>query len=138
MSRANGSLDLIGSAAYVHQTDSGRMFSDKIFRLVPREEMVIPELLAIALGTPGSRKQIVAAVSGAGGLANNIGMGSIKNLTMSIPLKISSQSDLLAKVKTLNSETEAATNSLNSHINQLKEFKQTLIAHAVTGKLKVN
>ncbi|MDQ8184083.1 restriction endonuclease subunit S [Pelagicoccus sp. SDUM812002] len=137
MSRANGSLDLIGSAAYVHETEPGRMFSDKIFRLVPNHEMVIPELLAIALGTPDAREQIVAAVSGAGGLANNIGMGSIRNLTISIPQSLSSQNELLAKVKDLNSSQATITSSLTEQIKQLKEFKQILIAHAVTGKIKI-
>ncbi|ELV8763855.1 restriction endonuclease subunit S, partial [Vibrio fluvialis] len=71
MSRASGSRELIGSAAYVYATRERLMLSDKLFRLHCKED-VDAEFAAIALGSFPLRRQIELAIGGAEGLANNL------------------------------------------------------------------
>ena len=57
MSRASGSIELIGSVAYVYETRPRLLLSDKIFRLLPRRT-VLSEYLSILLGAGFVRLQI--------------------------------------------------------------------------------
>lgn len=76
MSRASGSLDLIGSVAVVPADVRRRLLlCDKIYRLFPDSGWT-SEFLAPMMRTHSNRELIRLGVSGAEGMANNLPSGS--------------------------------------------------------------
>ncbi|PPD28238.1 MAG: hypothetical protein CTY19_18730 [Methylomonas sp.] len=135
MSRASGSRELIGSAAYVYETRPRLMLSDKLFRLKCMKD-VDPEFLSIALGSYPLRRQIELAIGGAEGLANNLSQANIKKLLLTRPpydeqkLIVESLKVSLERYQNIISETQQS-------VELLKEHRTALISAAVTGKIDV-
>ncbi|MBP2150107.1 restriction endonuclease subunit S [Xanthobacter flavus] len=135
MSRANGSPKFVGSTAYVSAVRARLLLSDKIYRvrLAPDEA---PEWFVALMGATIMRDQIVQAISGAEGLANNLPQSSLKEFLVPVPPRdeqfaISKHIAIqTAKLDTLTSEAERA-------IALLKERRAALISAAVTGKIDV-
>ncbi|MGI2175232.1 MULTISPECIES: restriction endonuclease subunit S [Shewanella] len=135
MSRASGSRELIGSAAYVYATRERLMLSDKLFRLHCKED-VDAEFVAIALGSFPLRRQIELAIGGAEGLANNLSQANIKKLLIPKPPK-TEQEAITSHIKSVSSKIEDLIIETNNSITLLKERKTSLISAAVTGKIDV-
>lgn len=135
MSRASGSRELIGSAAYVYATRERLMLSDKLFRLHCKED-VDAEYVAIALGSFPLRRQIELAIGGAEGLANNLSQANIKKLLIPKPPK-TEQEAITSHIKSVSSKIEDLIVETNNSIDLLKERKTSLISAAVTGKIDV-
>ncbi len=135
MSRASGSRELIGSAAYVYETRLRLMLSDKLFRLKCMMD-VDPEFLSISLGSYPLRRQIELAIGGAEGLANNLSQANIKKLLLTRPpydeqkLIVGSLKVSLERYQNIISETQHS-------VELLKEHRTALISAAVTGKIDV-
>lgn len=135
MSRASGSRELIGSAAYVYETRERLMLSDKLFRLHCKED-VDAEFVAITLGSFPLRRQIELVIGGAEGLANNLSQANIKKLLLPKPSK-SEQEAITSHIKSGSSKIEDLIIETNNSIALLKERKTSLISAAVTGKIDV-
>ncbi|EJI1280638.1 restriction endonuclease subunit S [Vibrio vulnificus] len=135
MSRASGSRELIGSAAYVYATRERLMLSDKLFRLHCKED-VDAEFVAIALGSFPLRRQIELAIGGAEGLANNLSQANIKKLLIPKPPK-TEQEAITSHIKSVSLKIEDLIIETNNSIALLKERKTSLISAAVTGKIDV-
>ena len=80
MSRACGSANLVGSVALVHRCRKKLVLCDKLFRLRYRAEIVQPQFLEAVLQSRLTRFQIQRDLSGAEGLARNIGQSSVREL----------------------------------------------------------
>ena len=135
MSRASGSRELIGSAAYVYETRSKLMLCDKLFRLNCLDE-INPEFVSICLSSYPLRRQIELAIGGAEGLANNLSQSNIKRLYLAKPPKAEQGLIVSALKKRLEGfDRIVAETSLS--IELLREHRTALICAAVTGKIDV-
>jgi type I restriction enzyme S subunit len=137
MSRASGSLDLIGSVAVVPTgCRTQLLLSDKIYRLRVDDSIADRSYLAHLLGSLFVRSQIRRVVSGASGLANNIAQADVKEIVVPLPPQeeqraISSRLSLeLTKLDSLRAAAQAA-------ITLMREHRTALISAAVTGKIDV-
>lgn len=135
MSRASGSPELVGSAAYVGSVRPRLMLSDKIFRLqtVPDVE---PRFMAALLGSRSLRVQIERAISGADGLANNLPQSALRGFVCTIP----PLTEQIAIVGWLQSETRKIDDmnaSAQHGVELLQERRMALISAAVTGQFDV-
>ncbi|MDE2343874.1 MAG: restriction endonuclease subunit S [Betaproteobacteria bacterium] len=138
VSRASGSADLVGSVAYVYETRSRLMLSDKNFRLQFAENPPLsPELLAWMCNTDALRQQVRQFVSGADGLAKNIGSGSLKELWLAVP-PITMQPRLINELRSVKLHLGALEAHLTEHIDRLREYRSSLISAAVTGQLNID
>jgi type I restriction enzyme, S subunit len=135
VSRASGSADLVGSFAYVEQTRPRLMLSDKNFRLKFGENApLLPELVSWICNTPVLREQVRQYVSGAEGLAKNIGSGSLRELWLPVPPP-AAQAQMLAELHTVTERLASLRQHLLLHIERLREYRSSLISAAVTGQL---
>jgi type I restriction enzyme S subunit len=138
ISRASGSVDLVGSFAYVYATRPHLMLSDKNFRLkFSQEPPVQPELVAWVCNTPALREQVRQHVSGAEGLAKNIGIGSLRELWLPVA-PIDEQPRIIVELKRVSERLFALEQHLIEHINRLREYRSSLISAAVNGQLDVS
>lgn len=135
MSRASGSPELVGSAAFISATRPKLMLSDKIFRIHP-EQGIDKKFLVAVFNSRVMRSQIERAISGADGLANNLPQASLKSFYLAIP-PLEDQKEIesfleceLVKFDSLAVETQQA-------IDLLQERRTALISAAVTGKIDV-
>lgn len=136
MSRASGSLDLIGSVALVEKCDYKLIMSDKVFRLKPLSERVRAEFLALLMGSRSVRAQVRLAVSGAEGLANNISKGSIREMWIALP-PVPEQAQVTSCVGAHCYRLDQLAGEAQRAIDLLKERRSALISAAVTGKIDV-
>ena len=136
MSRANGSEEFIGAVALVPANTRRKLIlSDKTYRL-RYESSVAPEFLAHTLQSPLVRFQVVAAISGASGLARNIAQSDVKNFLLPTPPL--PEQRLIARYLDLALEKLVAMRSkAESAITRLTEYRSALITAATTGKIDV-
>ena len=136
MSRANGSEEFIGAVALVPANTRRKLIlSDKTYRL-RYESSVAPEFLAHTLQSPLVRFQVVAAISGASGLARNIAQSDVKNFLLPTPPL--PEQRLIARYLDLALEKLVAMQSkAESAITRLTEYRSALITAATTGKIDV-
>jgi type I restriction enzyme S subunit len=133
MSRASGSPELIGSVALVRTTQGRIMLSDKIFRLKLNNQ-VAPSFFAWVMGSTVVRAQIVNAISGGEGMANNLPQGEIKEFFIALP-PVARQIEVAAYLDAQTAQFDALTTTAQSAISLLQERRAALISAAVTGKI---
>lgn len=137
MSRASGSINLIGSVAMVKEPPKARLLlSDKTFRLNLRLQTIDPDFFVTVMGSSVVRRQIRQAVSGAEGLANNIAQSDIKELFLPFPPLYEQQKIIHIMKQELKYLDDLSNTSINS-LTLLKERRSALISAAVTGKIDV-
>lgn len=135
MSRASGSPDLIGSVALVRNTQGKIMLSDKIFRL-NLEHGVDKEFFALSMASLPMRTQIVNAISGREGMANNLPQREIKNFWFALPPE-KEQVEIARYLQHVTADLDALIETASSAIALLQERRAALISAAVTGKIDV-
>ena len=135
MSRASGSPDLIGSVARVAATRGKILLSDKIFRLLC-EAIVDPDFVVWTFAARPMRCQIVNAISGAEGMANNLPQSRIKEFWLALP-PVSEQSRIGDFLSTSTRHFDELANQASAAITLLQERRAALISAAVTGKIDV-
>jgi len=135
MSRASGSVDLIGSVAIVPERCRARLIlSDKLYRLAPQRRVIEPTYIPVLLGSSIARLQIKLAVSGASGLANNIAQPDVKDIILPVP-PCSEQIVLLRSLASHTGKMETRRRAAEGTIALLREYRSALITAAVTGQL---
>jgi type I restriction enzyme S subunit len=137
MSRASGSMDLIGSVALVEKQPSARLLlSDKTFRLNLDLQICDQGFFVNTMGSYLLRQQILQMVSGAAGLANNISQANIGELLLPLP-PIVEQRAISSYIKNKTSVLEALKSATQKTIAFLQERRTALITAAVTGQISI-
>ena len=135
MSRASGSVDLIGSVAVVPQGCPSRLvLSDKIYRFHLEAGCADPGYFATALASGVGRVQIQRVVSGAEGLANNIAQSDIREFVLPLP-PLGEQRAIVAHIASETAKLDALRAAAERTIVLLKERRAALIAGAVTDRV---
>ncbi|AZM54560.1 hypothetical protein DMA15_19985 [Streptomyces sp. WAC 01529] len=137
MSRASGSVDLIGSIAVLPEDLPPQLLlCDKVYRLRMDRTRMTPEFVAFMLGTHQVRELIKLGISGADGMANNLPTATVTKL----PLPDAPLTDQARVVNDLNDRRRsgnAAKQALVDQLALLKEHRLALITAAVTGQFDV-
>ena len=135
VSRANGSADLVGSAARVVGLMHQSILSDKTFRLVLRPD-IDTDFLAISMNSRSYRQQVLAAISGAEGLGNNLPLSALRRMEFSVP-PIDIQRNMVKREHVESRAIERTSNRVSTEILLLEEFRTRLVADVVTGQVDV-
>ena len=133
MSRASGSVDLIGSVAFVHDTREKILLSDKIFRIYLNRS-IDPEFFSDLMKSHLMRTQIIKAISGAEGMANNIAKTSILEFLFPLPPK-NEQIEIKTRLDKQSGYFDNLIGKSESAVKLLQERRTALISAAVTGKI---
>ena len=135
MSRASGSPELVGSTALVCQTRPRLMLSDKIFR-IRLDESIKKEFFVALFNSSVMRSQIERAISGAGGLANNLPQSALKSFWFALP-PTREQEAIAAFIAEETGKIDTLLNEAEISIELLQELRSVLISATVTGKIDV-
>ena len=137
MSRASGSVNLVGSVALVEQEPSAKLLlSDKIFRLNIEPAMIDNRYLVLVAGTLSFRHQVEAVISGAEGLANNIAQSDVLDLLVTVP-PLAEQRRIADIIGGRTARMDRLETMTRDTISIIKERRHALISAAVTGRLDV-
>ncbi|GAB5544298.1 MAG: restriction endonuclease subunit S [Sandaracinaceae bacterium] len=135
MSRASGSPALIGSVARVpSDVRSQLMISDKLYRLRVNDRRVDADFLVMTMGSSIGRYQVVAAISGASGLANNISQASVKEFVLPLP-PLGTQRTIADFLDAETARIDALIAAKENLLAILAEQRRALVTHAVTRGL---
>ena len=137
MSRANGSEELIGSAALVPSVCRSRLLlSDKTYRIRTNTGKAIPDYLTYLLQSSLGRFQIKQVISGASGLAKNIAQSDVKNFLFPLPTT-QEQHAIAAYLDRETAKLDALAAKVEQAIKRLQDYRTALITAAVAGKIDV-
>ena len=137
MSRASGSVDLIGSIAVLpDDLPSQLLLCDKVYRLRMDRTRMTPYFVAYMLRTLEVREQIKLGISGAEGMANNLPTATVTNLPLpDVPLL--EQGSVVSDLNDSWQAVHNTTQTLKQQLAVLSERRQALITAAVTGGIAV-
>jgi type I restriction enzyme S subunit len=137
MSRASGSVDLIGSIAVLPvDLPPNLLLCDKVYRLRMDRTRMSPPFVALMLRTHRVREQIKLGISGADGMANNLPTATVTNLPIpDVPL--AEQSHIVNDLQDRQSAIREARLMLENQLSLLAERRQALLTAVVTGQIDV-
>lgn len=137
MSRASGSVDLIGSIAVLpDDLPSQLLLCDKVYRLHIDRTRMTPQFVAFMLRTFEVREKIKLGISGAEGMANNLPTITITNLPLpNVPLE--KQDRVVHDLGDAWLELRATTTLLKQQLAVVNERRQAAITAAVAGQIDV-
>ena len=135
MSRGN-TRELVGSAALLKKVRPRLLLCDLLYRFRARERVVDPQFLVWQLRSPTVRYQIERAASGTSSSMKKIGQETIRNFWIVRP-PLSEQKEIIRHVNSELRSVDGVSAIVESQIENLREYRQTLISAAVTGKLDV-
>jgi type I restriction enzyme S subunit len=136
MSRACGTLSLVGSVAFVETCRPRLLLCDKLFRLHPSPKRCLNQFLYLSLNSRLARAQIEMCISGAGGLANNVTQPTIKNIIIALP-PLGEQEIIVQHVRRFISRLNTLISKVELSIERLFEYRKALVLASVTGKIDV-
>lgn len=131
LTRANGVAELVGKCVQVKKTPSKLMLSDKLLRLVPDEDMISKEFLAMVMSSEVVLRQIDKVLSGSSG-QRNISQSQIFGFCAGRPRKVE-QSEIALRIEAV----ESSLVDLKSELQKLRQQKAGLMADLLTGKTPV-
>jgi len=83
-----------------------------------------------------SLKEYVA-VNSAGSTVTHLRVGQVFDIPLIYPSQIAEQKEIVSRCATHTEETENACHLIEDDIQKIQELRQTLVANAVTGKIKI-
>jgi type I restriction enzyme S subunit len=136
VSRASGSLDLIGSVGIVADGTQGLLLCDKVYRIQLDRELLENSFVALMLQATSIREEIKLGVSGAGGLANNLPSSVVRNLPIPTPPRKVQQKASRA-IRNLFVQHSNAAAALRRQLELLAERRQALVTATVAGQIDI-
>lgn len=134
LTRAN-TRSLVGDACIVEHVLPHTTFSDLVYRFLPNSRANSKYLLRYLLAN-ASRSQIERDARGSNETMCKVSHAHIKEWDVALP-PMKEQLAIVSYLRRLDQTREGTLNSLKTQIQSLKTFRSTLIAHAVTGRIKV-
>lgn len=136
MSRASGSIKLIGSVAIAQAGVRDKLLlSDKVFRLHLSPKLM-SEYFSYMMATPYMRTLVERAISGAEGMANNITKSSIMEFVGILP-PLEEQAEIVEHISNQCERFDEIISKALKGSSLLQERRTALISAAVTGKIDV-
>jgi type I restriction enzyme S subunit len=137
MSRAN-TRELLGSAARVPEGIRPRLLlSDKLYRLHLDRARVDARYVVMALESSLSRYQLERAATGASASMQNISQTTVRDVRIPVP-SLEEQRRVVARVEEAARMTAAIAAKTRAHLELLDEFRRSLVAAAVTGRIEID
>ncbi|REK89602.1 hypothetical protein DY245_14760 [Streptomyces inhibens] len=134
VSRASGSLALVGEGALVDAPPSPTTFPDTMIRVRVLPSLVDPRYLAHLWNSPVVRRQIEACARQGGAAIYRINHGDLAQILLPLPAP-GEQARIAALVENHLARINATTTRTRRALEQADELNQTMSARASVGRL---
>ena len=131
--RSNGSLDLVGRSAVVHQAAAGMLFAGYLIRLRVDRTVVRPQFIQLYLQTADVRVRLERLAKSTSGV-NNINSTQIKSLPLLHPV-LDEQDELVQRVYAAFAWVDRLASETRSARNLIDHLDQAFLAKAFQGEL---
>lgn len=121
----------VGVVAYVYETRSMLMLSDKLYRLVPNVK-IEGEFLSLALSCDGSQSILSQRKTGLAESQTNISQSIVKDILIPVP-SLPEQIDIARRVR----KKDILISKEIDLLSKMKETKLGLMQDLLTGKVRV-
>lgn len=133
MIRSNGSVSIVGKAAIVSEAEEEYLYAGYLIRLRCNRDVIIPEYLALALGSQFMRVQIEGRAKSTSGV-NNINAREVQSLV--IPLCSVDEQRLIVKQLTrVLSMIDTLGRCIEDQMFVADALRQAILARAFSGQL---
>jgi restriction endonuclease S subunit len=123
-----------GKCSIVGKLPEPHVFESSLIRVCPNKSLVIPFFLYWFLQSKFSRSEILAMTKKV--TISGIDSQQIKGMTVVVP-PLHEQKEIVKLIGRKNSEIDSLMGKLLESIERIKEYRNTLISAAVTGKIDV-
>lgn len=132
--RSNGSLNLVGRAALVYNTDTNGLYAGYLMRLrIKDTEKLLPKFLLHFLNSGKARAYIEEKAKSTSGV-NNINSEEISDLQIPVPT-LAEQEKIVAEIESRFERADALETAVDRALNDAEKLKQAVLKKAFSGKL---
>jgi type I restriction enzyme S subunit len=136
MSRGN-TVNLVGDVCLVDKIDYQLLFSDLVYRLKYQENKINKKYVMYFLLSQVGRYQISRDASGSSMTMAKISQENIKSWIITLP-PLNEQNKITYEIDLQLSQIDVLKEKVTSSIELLKEYRSSLITHAVSGKIDIS
>lgn len=132
--RSNGSLNLVGRAALVYNTDTNGLYAGYLMRLrIKDTEKLLPKFLLHFLNSGKARAYIEEKAKSTSGV-NNINSEEISDLQIPVPT-LAEQERIVAEIESRFERADALETAVDRALNDAEKLKQAVLKKAFRGEL---
>lgn len=132
--RSNGSLNLVGRAALVYNTDTNGLYAGYLMRLrIKDTEKLLPKFLLHFLNSGKARAYIEEKAKSTSGV-NNINSEEISDLQIPVPT-LAEQERIVAEIESRFERADALETAVDRALNDVEKLKQAVLKKAFSGEL---
>lgn len=132
--RSNGSLNLVGRAALVYNTDTNGLYAGYLMRLrIKDTEKLLPKFLLHFLNSGKARAYIEEKAKSTSGV-NNINSEEISDLQIPVPT-LAEQERIVAEIESRFERADALETAVDRALNDAEKLKQAVLKKAFSGEL---
>lgn len=132
--RSNGSLNLVGRAALVYNTDTNGLYAGYLMRLrIKDTEKLLPKFLLHFLNSGKARAYIEEKAKSTSGV-NNINSEEISDLQIPVPT-LDEQKRIVAEIESRFERADALETAVDRALNDAEKLKQAVLKKAFSGEL---
>lgn len=132
--RSNGSLNLVGRAALVYNTDTNGLYAGYLMRLrIKDTEKLLPKFLLHFLNSGKARAYIEEKAKSTSGV-NNINSEEISDLQIPVPT-LAEQERIVAEIESRFKRADALETAVDRALNDAEKLKQAVLKKAFSGEL---
>jgi type I restriction enzyme S subunit len=131
--RSNGSVSLVGKCALVTEKERGFSYAGYLIRIRPKQAVVSPEFLNLALSSYDVRLQIELEARSTSGV-NNINSEEVRALHLSLP-PLKEQKEIVQRVNGLFALADKIETRYKTIQRQVDRLPQSILAKAFRGEL---
>lgn len=132
--RSNGSLNLVGRAALVRNTDTNGVYAGYLMRLrVKDTEKLLPKFLLNFLNSGKARAYIEEKAKSTSGV-NNINSEEISDLQIPVPT-LAEQEKIVAEIESRFERADALEAAVDRALSDAEKLKQAVLKKAFSGEL---
>lgn len=135
MSRSN-TVELVGAVGIVDKTQGRILLCDKLYRIAFAKDRLHPEYAVHLLRSRAARLQIERDASGASPSMKNISNEVVSNMAFAFP-PLEEQMTIAQFIDASGASLLGLIRQISVQLDKLREYRQTLISAAVTGKIDV-
>ena len=132
--RSNGSLNLVGRAALVYNTDTNGLYAGYLMRLhIKDTEKLLPKFLLHFLNSGKARAYIEEKAKSTSGV-NNINSEEISDFQIPVPT-LAEQERIVAEIESRFERADALEAAVDRALNDAEKLKQAVLKKAFSGEL---
>lgn len=123
-----------GVCCMVKKTKKKLMNCDKVYRIIVKRDMILPEYLEVVLNSPSFQKEIAFCKTGGSDSGVNLTQDRFLNIKIPVP-EIDIQNKILSNIASRISFCDSIEKTVDIALSQAEAMRQSILKQAFEGRL---